>query len=491
MLVIPAIDIMNGKCVRLSQGDFAKSTIYSDNPIHIAKNFANNGAQLLHIVDLDGAKSGSPINREVIFDIARSINIPVQAGGGIRSIVQAKSYLEAGIKKIILSTAVIENPTLLRRLIKKFGNSRIVVSVDIKDGKTATHGWLKTYKKTIPDMISILKKIGVVNTIVTDVSKDGLLKGPNFALTQQFINHGFNTVGAGGISSLSDIEEYNKRGAFGVIVGKAFYEGKLDLKKAQKIAAYKNNLTKRIIPCLDVKNGRVVKGTHFKNLRDAGDAVTMAKRYSECGADELIFLDIAATLENRKTLLGLVRAIAKEINIPFTVGGGIAGINDIRELLKAGTDKVSIGSMAVKNPAFVKKAVEYFGSQCIVISVDAKKQNSGWEIYIKGGTEATSLDAVKFSKQMEMLGAGELLVNSIDRDGTKKGFDLALLKTIVDKVNIPVIASSGAGSMNDFRDVFQKTDVDAALGASIFHNKKIEIEKLKNFLSNNNIPIRL
>ncbi|OGQ15374.1 MAG: imidazole glycerol phosphate synthase subunit HisF [Deltaproteobacteria bacterium RIFCSPLOWO2_01_44_7] len=269
------------------------------------------------------------------------------------------------------------------------------------------------------------------------------------------------------------------------------YEGKINLRKAQERVAYKNNLAKRIIPCLDVKNGRVVKGTHFSNLRDAGDPVELGKRYCEMGADELVFLDIAATLENRKTFCDLVSKIAKEISMPFTVGGGISTIEDIKNLLNAGADKVSIGSAAVQNPNLIKEAAKYFGSQCIVISVDAKKKKQGWKIYIKGGTEETNVDAIEFSKQMEKFGAGELLVNSLDRDGTKKGFDIELLKSIAESVNIPVIASSGAGSMQDFLYVFQKTNVDAALGASIFHYQEVNLIELKKFLFNNNLPIRI
>ncbi|MDO8593944.1 MAG: imidazole glycerol phosphate synthase subunit HisF [bacterium] len=252
-----------------------------------------------------------------------------------------------------------------------------------------------------------------------------------------------------------------------------------------------SNLTKRIIPCLDVKDGRVVKGVNFKNLIDAGDPVALGKFYSDEGADELVFLDITATLDNRKTLRNLVERIAREINIPFTVGGGIKSISDIRELLTVGADKISIGSVAVKNPAFVKEASEYFGSQCIVISVDAKKKDSSWEIYINGGRDATGVDAISFAKEMEKLGAGELLVNSLDRDGTKKGFDIDLLNSMCDAVNIPVIASSGAGSARDFVKVFNETNVDAALAASIFHKGNISVRDLKKVLQENNLQIRL
>ncbi len=541
MFIIPAIDIIDGKCARLTQGNFAKPTVYSISPVEIAKKFENNGAKFLHIVDLDGAKSGFPVNAEIIFAIVKSVNVPVQVGGGIRTYQQAKTYLENGIEKIILATVTIENQNLLERLVKVFGNSRIAVSVDIKDGEVATRGWLKKGNKPVSDIVSLLKKIGIRYLIVTDISKDGLLAGPNFDLSRQFIKEGFKVIAAGGVSSLSDIEEFNKLGAFAVIVGKAIYEDKIALGPAQKAVDYKNELAKRIIPCLDVKNGRVVKGTHFRDLRDAGDPVELGKRYCELGADELVFLDIAAGIENRKTFCELVKKIAKEINIPFTVGGGILCLEDIKTLLNAGADKVSIGSAAVKEPDLVKRAAKYFGSQCIVISVDAKRKGKSWKIhpvkqpssrtfgslpgfasikkvrseanvvsgapyypavsgisaglsywvYIKGGTEETEIDAIKFSEQMEQLGAGELLVNSLDRDGTKKGFDLELLRSITDSVNIPVIASSGAGSEHDFLDVFQKTGVDAALAASIFHEQEIDIGKLKKFLFDNNITVRL
>lgn len=250
-------------------------------------------------------------------------------------------------------------------------------------------------------------------------------------------------------------------------------------------------ITKRIIACMDIKNGRVVKGTNFTQLKDAGDPVELGKLYSDQGADELVFLDIMATVENRDTFYKLVEKIAKNINIPFTVGGGIKTIDDIRNSLNAGADKVSIGSAAVTNPDFVKEASETFGNQCIVISVDPKKRPDGsWEIYIKGGREATGLDAIKFVKQMEKLGAGELLVNSLDRDGMKSGYDITLLKAVSNAVNIPVIASSGAGKKEDFYQAFTQSGCDAALAASLFHYGEIEISELKEYLREEGVAIR-
>jgi len=242
---------------------------------------------------------------------------------------------------------------------------------------------------------------------------------------------------------------------------------------------------------MDIKEGRVKKGVNFKNLRDAGDPVELARFYSENGIDELIFLDVMATVENRDALYDLIQNVAKEINIPFAVGGGIKKVEDFKEVLNVGADKVSVGSAAVKNPDLITKAAQKFGSQCVVVSVDPKWNGEYWEIYIKGGRESTGINAIKFLKDMEARGAGELLVNSLDRDGTKSGYDLKLLKAISEAVKIPVIASSGAGETRHFLEAFTVGKVDAALAASLFHYKELEIQDLKKYLAKNNIPVRL
>jgi cyclase len=262
--------------------------------------------------------------------------------------------------------------------------------------------------------------------------------------------------------------------------------------KPQCSVAQSNNLTKRIIACMDIKNNRVVKGINFTDIKDAGDPVTLGKLYSEHGADELVFLDITATYEGRENTYDLVKKIASQINIPFCIGGGIRKLEHIRTLLKCGADKVSIGSAAVKNPDFVREASMEFGDQCIVISVDPKwnEDKQIWEIYIKGGRENTGIDAIKFSKQMESLGAGELLVNSLDRDGMKTGYDIKLLKAIKDAVTIPVIASSGAGKKEDFLEAFTQAHSDAALAASLFHYRELEISDLKDYLNKEGIATR-
>ncbi len=249
-------------------------------------------------------------------------------------------------------------------------------------------------------------------------------------------------------------------------------------------------LTKRIIPCLDIKDGRTVKGVNFVGLRDAGDPVELAQRYTTEGADELVFLDITATKEKRRTLVELVKKIAREINIPFTVGGGIKSIEEIEEILKAGADKVSLNSAIVKNPGLIKEASDEFGSQAIVAAVDAKREGSSWGVYIKGGSEATGLDALEWMKKTEDLGAGEILLTSMDRDGTKSGFDIELLQKANNILTIPLIASGGAGTAEHCCDAVLLGKADAVLAASIFHFKEIEIPDLKLAMQEHGIPMR-
>ena len=252
-----------------------------------------------------------------------------------------------------------------------------------------------------------------------------------------------------------------------------------------------NKLTKRIIPCLDVKNGKTVKGVNFENLKDVGDPVELAKKYSQSGADELVFLDITATNEKRKTIIELVERVAKEVFIPFTVGGGISSLEDIKAILEAGADKISFNSGMVKNPEIVSKCSKYFGSQCIVAALDAKRIDNDFYIFINAGKKNTGLTALDWAKEVEKLGAGEILLTSMDFDGTQKGFDIELNELISSSVNIPVIASGGAGANSKhFIDVFQKTKVEAALAASIFHYNTLPIEKLKKDLKDNGINVR-
>lgn len=249
-------------------------------------------------------------------------------------------------------------------------------------------------------------------------------------------------------------------------------------------------LKKRIIPCLDIKDGRVVKGVQFLALKDAGNPVALASFYSKNGADELVFLDISATLEGRKTLVDLVTRLSKEINIPFTVGGGIQSVEDAQLLLQSGADKVSLNSAAVAHPKLITQIAEAFGSQSVVVAIDIKKVENDWYVFIKGGTESTGILAINWAQKAEALGAGELLITSMNNDGAKDGFALEITNAISQAVSIPVIASGGAGSANDFIELFTQTEVSAGLAASIFHFNEVAIPDLKTLLKTQNIPIR-
>lgn len=250
-------------------------------------------------------------------------------------------------------------------------------------------------------------------------------------------------------------------------------------------------LAKRIIPCLDIQEGRVVKGVQFLGLRDAGDPVEVARIYEEQQADELVFLDITASFQKRKILIELVEKIAKNIFMPFTVGGGVSDINDIRDLLNAGAEKVSINTQAVRYPDLISDASRRFGSQCIVVAIDAKKKNDHWEVYLNGGRTPADLDVLEWAKEAAGLGAGEILLTSMDCDGTKEGFDIKLTKAIVESVSIPVIASGGAGKLEHFYEVFTRTGADAGLAASIFHYQEYSLKQVKEYLSQKGVPVRL
>ncbi len=250
-------------------------------------------------------------------------------------------------------------------------------------------------------------------------------------------------------------------------------------------------LTKRIIPCLDVKDGKTVKGINFENIKDVGDPVELGKHYAEMGADELVFLDITATNEKRKTLSELVAKIAAEINIPFTVGGGISSVEDVKILLESGADKISVNTAAVRNPQLIKELAETYGSQCVVIAIDTNLVDGEWYVFLNGGRVATDIKAVDWAKEAVALGAGEILLTSMNHDGTKDGFALDITAAISEAVNVPVIASGGAGTMEHFVDAFTKGKADAALAASIFHYGEVKIPELKKFLAKQGIPVRI
>ena len=250
-------------------------------------------------------------------------------------------------------------------------------------------------------------------------------------------------------------------------------------------------LAKRIIPCLDVRDGRVVKGVNFVNIRDAGDPVELATYYSQQGADEIVFLDITATSDARDTVADVVERTAAQVFVPLTVGGGIRTLEDFQRLLRAGADKISVNSAAVKDPTLISRAAERFGSQCVVVAIDARRRADGsFEVYTAGGRNPTGIDAVEWAKKCEQLGAGEILLTSMDTDGTKSGFDVEMLRAVTDVVSIPVIASGGCGSLDHFAQMFEQTDCEAALAASLFHFGELTVPQVKDYLRDRNIPVR-
>ncbi|NVM18683.1 MAG: imidazole glycerol phosphate synthase subunit HisF [Candidatus Lokiarchaeota archaeon] len=296
---------------------------------------------------------------------------------------------------------------------------------------------------------------------------------------------------SGGVSNINDVENALLY-ADSVIVGKALYNGNIPLTVLGTFLdnLHNSRLIKRIIPCLDVKNGRVVKGVKFKNLRDSGDPVELARFYNNNGADELVFLDISATLEGRKSMLNTIRLVAEEIFIPLTVGGGIKTIEDMTAIIKAGAEKVSINSAAINDPNLITKGAKKFGSQCIVVAIDAKKKGESWEVYSHSGTKPTGLDVLKWVKTVVDKGAGELLVTSMDRDGTNSGYDLDLIRAITDIVSVPVIASGGAGNNEHFVEAINN-GAEAVLAASLFHYNRLTIQDLKEFLNSHDVLVRI
>ncbi len=479
MKLLPAIDLMDGQCVRLKQGEYAERTTYPWSPLQMAELFEKMRYEWLHIIDLDGAREGESLNKKTIQAILASTGLKVQVGGGIRSLARIEEWFELGVSRVLLGTLAMEQPEVLLEAVKKFGPEAIVVTMDIKEGVIRTRGWKEAAPLKVEDFISRLISSGVRSIFCTDISRDGMQEGPNVELYKKLVRDHpeIYWTAAGGIRTPHDRKKLEKVGVKEAIIGSLFYEGSL--------------LTKRIIPCLDVKEGRTVKGIQFLNLKDAGDPIELAKTYAQQGADELVFLDITAAKENRSTMLDWVRKVAEVTSIPFTVGGGISSVEDIRSVLECGADKVSLNSAIIKNPALINEASQQFGSQCIVAAVDVKKTPKGWKVFVKGGSEETDWDALDWIQEVERRGAGEILLTSMDSDGTKQGFDLELLRAVKSRTSLPVIASGGAGSMQDFADLFKENLAEAGLAASVFHYGEIPIPQLKQHLISQSIMMRL
>jgi len=490
MKILPAVDILGGKCVRLLKGDFESSTVYSDDPVGVAREWERQGAPMVHVVDLDGARSGVAVNSSMILNIRKAIKIPMEVGGGIRDEETLSQYLNAGIDRVVLGTSAANDKDFLKAMLSKFGAEKIVVAIELLGGKIATEGWQRSARIGFEEYCKELKEFGVSTILFTDISRDGTLTSPNFDAVDKLVRIGFRVIASGGVSDGASISKLAGLGADAAIVGKALYEKRISLSDALNAAQPPNNLAKRIIPCLDVTDGHVVKGITFENLREVGEPVELGKKYAEAGADELVFLDITASKDNRRTLFDVVEKVAKNIFIPFTVGGGLQSIEDIRTALLLGADKVSLNTAAVKNPDLISEGAAAFGEQCIVVAIDVKKKGDKYKVFIKGGSEETDLEAIAWAKECVRRGAGEILLTSMDRDGTKLGYDLDILRAVSEAVTVPIIASGGAGSLEDFKQALTVGKADAALAASLFHYEEFSIEKVKKYLSENKVPVR-
>ena len=497
--IIPAIDFFDGRVVRLYQGDFQKLSIYPKDPSSLLRYYAKRGFDQIHVINLNGARSGDfeqGPNYAIICSLieeSKKWGVKIQLGGGLRTEKIIEKLLDLGLFKAIIGTLAIQDQVLFRKLLKKYKND-IIVALDVQNNTVSTHGWLKQSPIGLNTLFKRFESQGVLEFLITDISRDGTLSGPNITIYENLSKIKFKDtklIAAGGISTLDDIKNCLKY-TDGVVIGKALYENKISLDTLSKLKLKYDptNLARRIIPCLDVKEGRVVKGVHFKNLIDSGDPVTLAQLYNQEGADELVFLDISATLEDRDSIIPIIKKVAEEVYIPFTVGGGIRNVNDVRRIIKAGAEKVSINTAAVKNPKLIKESAQKFGKQSIVVAIDVKREGAIWEVYVKSGTEPTGLDGILWAKKVVAYGAGELLVTSMDKDGTRNGYDLELIQKLCKAVSVPIIASGGAGTYEHFYDAIN-AGAEAVLAASLFHKRMISIHALKRYLFKKDVKIRM
>ncbi len=492
--LIPAIDIINGQCVRLTMGDYSQKKVYDSNPTEVARRFEKMGFRRLHVVDLDGAKSKHIVNDAVLHSISENTNLVIDFGGGIKTEEDVEKAFAAGASMVAVGSIAVTNPELFHIWLDKYGAHRLILGADVRNGRIAINGWRDDSQEELLPFLRQYVDRGVRHVLCTEINRDGALQGPDIELYRQIMQEypHLHLIASGGVSCNEDFHRLERAGILAVVFGKAFYEGRIDAGKLLASHPQKDpGLAKRIIPCLDVKDGMTVKGTNFINLRQAGDPVELGQAYSNAGADELVFLDITASIEGRKTFTDMVTRVARKINIPFTVGGGINELEDVERLLYAGADKVSVNSAAIHNPRLIDEITGKFGSQVCVCAIDARLDDTGWHCYMKGGREKTKLSLFEWAKEAQDRGAGEILFTSMNHDGVKAGFAYDALAQLSDELSIPVIASGGAGKMEDFHDAFTLGKADAALAASVFHFGKIKIPELKKFLRNKGINVRL
>lgn len=486
MELIPSLDLLDGCVVRLTHGDFASARFYGQ-PDSILETLAVPPGTRLHVVDLAASRDGRPVETDIVRRLALR-DLAVQVGGGIRSIDDARRWFDCGATRVVVGTVAANAPALLATLVDVFGPQRIVPAVDVRDGVIRVDGWERTSAASIDEVFTRIEALSIPEVLVTDIAKDGALRGPSFPLYRDLrARTRVKLIASGGVSTASDVVSLARLGNVSAcVIGKALLEGRIDLREARARVAVPNAIPERIIPCLDVRDGRVVKGVSFTNLRDAGDPVACAMRYEEEGADELVMLDVSATDRAATTALETVRRVAEAIFIPLTVGGGVRTLGDFRAMLRAGADRVAINTAALRRPELIRECAEEFGVQAVVLSCDAK---DGFAT-VRSGKEQTNVPAVEWCRRAEELGAGEILLTSVNRDGTSQGFDLELLRAVTSVLRIGVIASGGAGRLEDFRDAIESGGARAVLAASLFHDRVLSVGDVKRHLQAEGIPIR-
>jgi len=515
MQVIPAIDLLDGKIVRLSQGDFSRVDFFGDDPLPVVENYRRLGADRLHLVNLSAARDGA-VGGDFIRQITRlSQVLPVQVGGGARDLHAVRLYFEAGAAAVIVGTMLFADPDAVAAAVLLFGGKSIVAALDV-DGVRETvriRGWRDDSGMSIWEAAERVRRLGPRQVLVTDISRDGMAAGPNVSLYAAWKRRfpDLAITASGGVRDARDIDELERADCDSVVVGRALLDHSVafsalvrgDLQKEKQEAALpgshstkragdnnRGDLAIRVIPCLDVDRGRVVKGTNFQNLRDAGDPVELARRYCDEGADELVFLDITATCDFRPTVVELASRVAAAVNIPFTIGGGVRSADNARRLLEAGADKVAVNSAAVARPELLEEMSLQLGAANTVCAIDARRDRDGWTVLTRGGRNDARCNAIAWAERAVWLGAGELLVTSHDRDGTSAGFDTELLAEIKRRVSVSLIASGGGGSPQSFIDAVRVGRADAVLAAGVFHFGVLSIQDVKAALRGAGIPIR-
>jgi cyclase len=488
MDVIPSLDLLGGQVVRLLHGDFANVTAYGD-PETVLDSLDVPRGSRLHIVDLEASRSGRPVELEAVRRLAKR-DLRIQAGGGIRSLADARAWIDAGAEKIVIGTVAADSPAVLREIVDALGASRVIAAIDVRDGVVRVNGWERAAQATLAEVLERVEALGIEEVLITDINKDGAMRGPSFALYRS-LRTKLRIIASGGVSTLGDVVSLSRIGSVGAcVIGRALLDGRIRLAEARARVATPNAIPERVIPCLDVRDGRVVKGVNFVDIRDAGDPVECAARYEAEGTDELVILDISATDANRTTALETVHRVSESLFIPLTVGGGVRTIEDFRALLRAGADRVAINTAALRNPQLIADCAAEFGVQAVVLSCDAKRVGDHFEAMVRSGKESSNVDAIEWCRRAEELGAGEILLTSVDRDGTNAGYDIELLRAVTSVVRISVIASGGAGSLEHFRDAIEAGGARAVLAASLFHDRRLSIGDVKGFLANEGIPVR-